>query len=140
MENTKYFLIQEIKIKKAWFCGKMHLIITFMLISSSISLSVFYSFRNEENLVALLVYSSLRRVAASGNRNHFVATSSISWTRQAVFKMRSEYGVTPYPAQHCSTLKLQESKWCHQTSRDGTRTERIIFPSVKFTAKKLRYF
>ena len=61
------------------FSIEIQLIIIFMLISSSISLGVFYSFRNEEKLVALLVYSSFRRVAISGIRNRSVATSSISW-------------------------------------------------------------
>ena len=37
-----------------------------------------YSFRNEEKLVALLVYSSFRGVATSGIRNSSVAISSIS--------------------------------------------------------------
>ena len=61
------------------FSTKKQLIIIFMLILSSINLCVFYSFRNEEKLVALLVYSSFRRVATSGIRNSSVATSSISW-------------------------------------------------------------
>ena len=54
--------------------------------SSTISLEVSYYFGNEEELVALLVYSSSRRVAASAIRNIFVANSSISWVRQAVLK------------------------------------------------------
>ena len=37
--------------------------------SSSISLCVSYSFRNEEKLVAPLVYFSFQRVATSGIRN-----------------------------------------------------------------------
>ena len=45
-----------------------------MLISSSVNLFVFYSFRNEEKLVAQLVYSSIRRVATSGIRNSSVTT------------------------------------------------------------------
>ena len=57
----------------------IHLIIIFMPISTSINLSVFYLFRNEEKLVALLVYSLFRRVATSGIRNNSVATSSFSW-------------------------------------------------------------
>ena len=61
------------------FSTKIHLIIIFMLISSSVNLFDFYSFRNEENLVALLDYSSFLRVAASGFRNSSVATSSLSW-------------------------------------------------------------
>ena len=58
------------------FNTKIHLVI-FMLISSSNSLCVFYSFRNEEKLVALLVYSSFRRVATSGIRKSSVATITI---------------------------------------------------------------
>ena len=61
------------------FSTKVHLIINFMLLSSSINICVFYSFRNEENLVVLLVYSSFQRVATSGIRNGPIATSSISW-------------------------------------------------------------
>ena len=57
---------------------KIHQIIIFMHISSSISLCVFYFLRNEEKLVALLVHSSFRWVATSGIRNSSVATSSIS--------------------------------------------------------------
>ena len=56
------------------FSTKIHLIIIFMLISSSVNLCVFYSFRNEEKLVALAVYSPFRRVATSGIRNNSVAT------------------------------------------------------------------
>ena len=61
------------------FSAQTHLIIIFMLISSSINICVFYSFRNEEKLVALLVYSSFGRVAPSGVRNSSVATSGFSW-------------------------------------------------------------
>ena len=57
---------------------KRHLIMIFELFSSSYNLCVFYSFRNEEKLVALLVYISFRRVATSGFQNSCVATSSIS--------------------------------------------------------------
>ena len=75
MEKRK----NEIKYKRHDFSPKTHLIIIFMLISSSVKLCVFYSFRNEEKLVALLVYSSFWRVATSGTQNSSVATSSISW-------------------------------------------------------------
>ena len=51
--------------------------IIFMLISSSVNFFVFYSFRNEERLVALLVYSSFRRVASKGVGDSSVASSSI---------------------------------------------------------------
>ena len=67
-----------------------------MLISSSVNLLDFYSFGNEEKLVALLVYSSLRWVATSGIRNSSVATSSISWILVSRAQIRSEYGVNPY--------------------------------------------
>ena len=49
-----------------------------MLISSPVDPLTFNVFGNEEKLVALLVYSSFRRVAASGIRNSSVATISIS--------------------------------------------------------------
>ena len=67
-----------------------------MSISPTVNLSDFYSFRNEEKLVALLVYSSFRRVATSGIRNNSVATGSISWISLSRAQIRSEYGVTPY--------------------------------------------
>ena len=67
-----------------------------MLISSSGNFFDFYSFRNEEKLVALLVYSSFRRVATSGIQNSSVATSCISWISVSRVQIRSEYGVTPY--------------------------------------------
>ena len=49
-----------------------------MHISSSVSPAAFYIFGNEVKLVALLVYSSFRRVATSGIRNSSVATTSSS--------------------------------------------------------------
>ena len=61
------------------FSTVLHLIIIYMLISSSTKLCIFYSLRNEEKLVALLVYSSFRRVDTSGIWKSSVATSSISW-------------------------------------------------------------
>ena len=67
-----------------------------MLISSSVNLCIFYSSRNEEKLVALLVYSSFRRVATSGIRNSSVATSSNNRSQVSRAQMRSEYGLTPY--------------------------------------------
>ena len=67
-----------------------------MLTSSSINFFDFYSFGNEEKLVALLVYSSFRRAATSRIRNSYVATSSISWILVSRAQTRSEYGVTPY--------------------------------------------
>ena len=84
----------KIKYKIRDFSTRIHLIIIFMLISSSIKLFVLYSFRNEEKLVALLVYSSFRRVTTSGIRNSSVATSSISWIQVSRAQMRSDYGVT----------------------------------------------
>ena len=56
------------KEKKHDFGTKIHLIVIFMLNSPSVNILVFYSFRNEEKLVALIVYSSFRRVATSGMR------------------------------------------------------------------------
>ena len=67
-----------------------------MVISSLVNLFDFYSFGNEEKLVALLVYSSFRRVATSGIRNSSVATSSISWILGSRAQCKSEYGATPY--------------------------------------------
>ena len=86
----------KLKYKIHDFSTKIHLIIIFMLISSSVMLFDFYSFRNEEKPVSLLVYSSFRRVSTSGIRNRSVATSSISWLQVSRARMRSEYGVTPY--------------------------------------------
>ena len=57
---------------------KLQLIIIFKHISSTISLAAFYSFESEEKTVALLVYSSFRRVATTGIRN-------ISETTRGVF-------------------------------------------------------
>ena len=65
-----------------------------MFISSSVDYFGFYPFGNEEKLVALLVYSSFRRVATI--RNSSVATSSTSWLSVSRAQTRSEYGVTPY--------------------------------------------
>ena len=67
-----------------------------MFISSSVDYFDFYFFRDEEKLVALLFYSSFRRVATSSIRNSSVATSSISWIWVNRAQIRSEYGVTPY--------------------------------------------
>ena len=67
-----------------------------MLISSSVNIFVLYPFKNEEKLVALLVYSSFRRVATSGIRNSSVATSSISRISGNRAQLRSDYGVAPY--------------------------------------------
>ena len=67
-----------------------------MFISSSVDYFYFYFFRNEEKLVALLVYSSFWRVSTCGIRNSSVATSSISWLSVSRAQIRSEYGVTPY--------------------------------------------
>ena len=60
------------------FSIKIPLIIISIFISSSVNPSDFYSCTNEEKLVALLVYSSFRRVATSDIRNSSVATSSFS--------------------------------------------------------------
>ena len=75
---------------------RIHLIIVFTSISSTVNLSDFYSLRNEEKLVVLLNYSSSRRVATSGIRKHSVATSSSSWISVSCAQIRSEYGFTPY--------------------------------------------
>ena len=61
--------IMKIKIE-------IQIIIIFMHISSSLSLCVFYSIKNEEKLVALLVYSSFQRVAISGIRKSSITTSN----------------------------------------------------------------
>ena len=73
--NEKKYKIHDFKNKIKM---KKQLIIIFMLISSSISLCVFYFFRNEGKSVALPVYSSFRRVATNGIRSSSVATSSIN--------------------------------------------------------------
>ena len=67
-----------------------------MFISSSVDSFDFYNFRSEEKLVALLVYSSFRRVSTSGIRNSSVATSSISSLSVSRAQTKSEHGVTPY--------------------------------------------
>ena len=67
-----------------------------MFISSSDDYFDFYSFRKEEKLGALLVYSLFRRIATSGIRNRSVAASSISRLSVSRAQIRSEYGVTPY--------------------------------------------
>ena len=67
-----------------------------MSISSTVNLSAFYSFKNEEKLVALLAYSLFRRVATSGIRNSSVATSTIGKISVSRAQIKSEYGVTPY--------------------------------------------
>ena len=79
-----------------------------MPISSLISLFVFYFSGKAEKLVALLVYSSFRRVTTSGIRNSSAATSSISWIRQAVLKWRVNTESLPIhhnnatrPSQNC---------------------------------------
>ena len=74
MENKE----NKIKYKKHDFITGKHLTIIFTSISSTVNLSDFYFLRNEEKLVVLLVYSSFRRVATSGIRNHSVATNSFS--------------------------------------------------------------
>ena len=74
MENEE----NKIEYKIHDFITRIHLIIIFTSISSTVNLSDFYSLRNEEKLVVLLVYSSFRRVATSGIWKHSVATSSIS--------------------------------------------------------------
>ena len=86
----------KLKYKIHDFSTKMNLVIIYILISSSINLFDFYSFRNEEKLVALLVYSSFRRVVTNCIRNSSVDTSGISWIQVSRAQMRSEYGVTPY--------------------------------------------
>ena len=70
--------IMKRKYKTLDLSKRIHLIIIFMPISSPNNLCVFYSFRNAENLVALIVYSSVRQVATSGIRNNCVVTISTS--------------------------------------------------------------
>ena len=87
-----------------------------MFIPSSLDYLGLQSFGNEEKLVSLLVYSSLRLAtsgirnssvatsstsfnsvsATSGIRNSSVATSSTSFNSVSRAQIRSEYGVTPY--------------------------------------------
>ena len=105
----RIFLIRKIKKNKCHgqngekktknkihdFATKIHLTIIFSPISSPVNLFDFYSFRSEEKPVALLVYSSFRRVATSGIRNSSIATISVSLISVSRAQMRSEYGVTP---------------------------------------------
>ena len=60
------------------FSTKIHSIITFMLILSSINLCVFNFFKIEEKLVTLLAYPSFLQEATSGIRISSAVTSSIS--------------------------------------------------------------
>ena len=71
------------------FSTKIHLIIFFTLILSSINLCIFYSFRNEEKLVALLVYSSFRRVATTRIWNSSVPLIVIVVCAQVVVNLES---------------------------------------------------
>ena len=72
-----------------------HIIIIHSLVHKSLL------FRNEEKLVALLVYSSFVRVAASGFR-----IFPYSLVVLVVFaQMRSNWGIIPYSLQH-SILKV----------------------------------
>ena len=95
---------------------KKQLLISFMHISSSISLAVFYFFGNEEKLVALLVNSSFRRVACSGIRNSSVATSSISWIRQAVLKWE----------RNTESLRIQHSTAARYSNRIEDDVTRLV--------------
>ena len=89
-ENKRYRVLD--------FSTKIHLIIVFMLISSSVNLRVFYSLRNEEKLVVLLVYSWFVRVAASGFRILPYSLVVVVVCSQ----MKSESGINLYSPQHCS--------------------------------------
>ena len=93
MEKNKR---NKIKYETQDFGTKIHLLIIFMFISSSLDHLSFQSFGNEEKLVSLLVYSSFRLVATSSIRNSSVATSSTSFNSVRRAQIRSEYGVTPY--------------------------------------------
>ena len=84
------------KYKTHDFGTKIHLLIIFMFVSSSLVYLGFCSFENEEKLVSLLVYSSFRLVATSGIRNSSEATSTISFNSVSRAQIGSEYGVTPY--------------------------------------------
>ena len=88
------------KLKKKYeihdFGTRIHLLIVFMFISSSLDYLSFQSFGNEEKLVSLLVYSSFRLVATSGIRNSSVALSSTSFNSASRAQCSSDYGVTPY--------------------------------------------
>ena len=60
----------------------------------------FLLFRNKEKTVALLVYSSFRRVATSGFR-------IIPWplvVEAGSAQIKSDSGITPYSPQYCSTI------------------------------------
>ena len=87
-----------------------------MHISSLISLSIFYSFRNEEKLVALLVYSSFRRVAPSGIQNSSVPTISIIWIKQAVLK----WGV------NTESLRIQQCTAARYSNRNECDVTRLV--------------
>ena len=67
-----------------------------MFISSSVDYFDFYSFGNEEKLVALVFYFSFRRVATSSIRKKFEAANSNSWLSVSRAQIRSKYTITPY--------------------------------------------
>ena len=82
------------------YCQKYKKIITLVLTSSIfITVHQFLLFRNEEKLVALLVYSSFVRVAISGFRRIPYSLVLVVLCAQ----MRSESEITPYSPQHWST-------------------------------------
>ena len=81
--------------------------------SLSISLCIFCFYGNEEKLVALIVYSSFRRVATSGIRNSSVATGSISWIKQAVFKWG--VGTESLRIQHSTAAQFSYKNESHIT-------------------------
>ena len=66
-QNLKYMTLVQENIQISSSCSFHHHLIICLLV-----------FGNEEKLVALLAYSSLRRVATSGIRNSSVATSSFT--------------------------------------------------------------
>ena len=69
-----------------------------LVLTSSLFITVHQSllFRNEEKLVALLVYSSFVRVATSGFQINAYSLVVVVVCAQ----MKSESGITPYSPQH----------------------------------------
>ena len=55
-----------------------------------------------EELVALLVHFSVKRVTTASLRRVSLATSSVSESHSRTAQIRSEYGVIPYSVQHCA--------------------------------------
>ena len=64
--------------------------------------------KNEEKLVALLVYSSFKQMASSSFWKKSVVTGSFSQIHSSSAQIRNDYGVTPYSVQHRALVEYSE--------------------------------